>query len=156
MSELKFYLCNTPAGPQYVHLQADAKKLDPNFRTVLIDTSKQALMDRLNELMRGPIQGISLVDDEVEEVESAMTAPQPPPPPRTPAYHPAMPPTTARSIAQTAWEEFIYDIPPTEAFRLTSLEKTIAVRKAEIAGEPPVFEEPPAPHRKSWNKNLDD
>jgi hypothetical protein len=59
---LKFYLCQTPEGPQYVHLQADAKKIDPNYETVYVDTSKQALMDRLNHLMRSPVQGISLAE----------------------------------------------------------------------------------------------
>lgn len=49
---MKFYLCQTPHGPQYVHLQADAKRIDPNFETVEIDLSKGAIMDRLNDLMR--------------------------------------------------------------------------------------------------------
>ena len=49
---MKFYLCQTEAGPQLVHLQADAKKIDPNFETILIDLSKQAIMERLNDLMR--------------------------------------------------------------------------------------------------------
>ncbi len=49
---MKFYLCQTDVGPQYVHLQADAKKIDPNFETVEIDFAKQPMMDRLNDLMR--------------------------------------------------------------------------------------------------------
>ena len=49
---MKFYLCQTADGPQYVHLQADAKKIDPNYETVEIDLSKAAIMDRLNDLMR--------------------------------------------------------------------------------------------------------
>lgn len=49
---LKFYLCQTEDGPQFVHLLADAKKLDKGYETVEIDTAKQPLMDRLNDLMR--------------------------------------------------------------------------------------------------------
>ena len=49
---MKFYLCETADGPQYVHLQADAKKIDPAFKTVEIDLSKGAIMERLNDLMR--------------------------------------------------------------------------------------------------------
>lgn len=49
---MKFYLCQTEVGPQYVHLQADAKKIDPNYETVELDTSKGPLMDLLNDLMR--------------------------------------------------------------------------------------------------------
>lgn len=145
MSELKFYLCNTPEGQQLVHLQADAKRIDPKYQTVLIDTSKQALMDRLNGLMR-QAGGTPAPVDEVEE-----GAPAPPPPPKTPTYQPSMPPTTARSVAQTAWEEFIFDIPVSEAFRLDSLERTIAARRAEIAGEPQAEEAAPV-RRKGWKK----
>lgn len=49
---IKFYLVQTEEGPQLEHLQAEAKKRDPSFQTIHIDTTKQPLMDRLNELMR--------------------------------------------------------------------------------------------------------
>ena len=49
---IKFYLVDTPEGPQLEHLQAEAKKRDPNFQTIHVDTTKQPLMERLNDLMR--------------------------------------------------------------------------------------------------------
>lgn len=49
---MKAYLCQTSDGPQYVHLQADAKRLDKNHETVEIDTAKGPLLDLLNELLR--------------------------------------------------------------------------------------------------------
>lgn len=49
---MKYYLCQTPDGPQYAHLQTEAKALDPNFQTVELDFSKQAMMKMLNDLLR--------------------------------------------------------------------------------------------------------
>lgn len=71
---LKFYLCQTPDGPQYVHLQADAKKIDPNYQTVFVDTSKQPLMERLNDLLRRAHGGAAL------EEPAVVSRPAPPRP----------------------------------------------------------------------------
>ena len=37
---MKFYLCQTTDGPQYVYTQIDAAKLDRNFETVNIDVAQ--------------------------------------------------------------------------------------------------------------------
>lgn len=47
---MKFYLCQTPAGPRLAGTQADAKALDKNFTTVDWATDKDALMERFNDL----------------------------------------------------------------------------------------------------------
>lgn len=134
---LKFYLCQTPAGPQYVHLQADAKKLDPNYQTVFVDTSKQALMDRLNHLMRGPIQGINLAEGDDEVVPEPVVRVAPPPPPPNPLRSPAVQARVERTYDQIGFEEFIQSIPADEAHRLPLLADMIATRRAELADTAP-------------------
>jgi hypothetical protein len=57
---MKFYLCQTPLGPQLAGTQADAKALDKNFETVEWATDKDALMERFNDLF-AQIAGIAAV-----------------------------------------------------------------------------------------------
>lgn len=118
---MKFYLCQTEEGPQYVHLQADAKKIDPNFETVEIDLAKQAIMERLNDLMRRAHA------QPVEEGPVAQPAP-PPSPTRTPEAKARV----ERTLDQVGFEQFIWDIPDSEAHRLDILERIIKERRAEI------------------------
>lgn len=150
MAGLKFYLCQTPDGPQYVHLQIDAKKLDPNYQTVEIDTSKQALMDRLNGLMRG--NSAAFVIDDPEEDEPVVFAPPPPPP--SPLRSAKATEMMGRTYDQIGFEEFIWSIPDDEATRLDTLEKIIAARRREISnpGERTETPEPVHTGRKPWGK----
>lgn len=120
---MKYYLCQTEDGPQYFHLQADAKKIDPNFEVVEIDLSKQALMDRLNGLMRQA--NAAPTRDEGGPVSAPVTPPRPNRPPEVEA-------SVQRSYDQIGFEEFIWDIPDTETHRLDILEKIIAERRREI------------------------
>ena len=73
---MKAYLCETESGPQYVHLQADAKRLDRNYQTVEIDTAKGPLLDMLNDLLRRA-HGAATPEEPV-----AHSRPAPPPPPK--------------------------------------------------------------------------
>jgi len=150
MAGLKFYLCQTSDGPQYVHLQADAKKLDPTYETVEIDTSKQALMDRLNHLLRSPVSGLSLVDDDedLEEPDGPVAAPAP----RSTGRKPDVAKRVERTYDQIEFEHFIWSIPDDEAYRLNLLEKIIKERRAEIAGEAKAPAPPPPPLRNEWKK----
>jgi hypothetical protein len=124
---LKFYLCQTTDGPQYVHLQADAKRIDPKFETVEVDLTKEAIMNRLNELMRQAHTG-AVPDASLEEPQDIPPAPVAPPAPKPVAK----PDRAARNDAQIAWEEFIWDIPAGEAYRLNTLQKVIEERRTEI------------------------
>lgn len=149
---LKFYLCQTPAGPQYVHLQADAKKIDPNYETVFVDTSKQALMDRLNHLMRSPIKGLSLMED--DEPEEPVARPRPAPQPMTPPQSPEVLARIGRTYSQIDVEEFICGVPAGEIYRLDSLEALIKDHRNSLLnqGARQSQAEPEAPTRKQWGK----
>lgn len=59
---MKYYLCQTPDGPQYAATQVDAKKLDKNFEIVDLDFSKLPMMERLNDLMRQAREGGADID----------------------------------------------------------------------------------------------
>jgi len=151
---LKFYLCQTPAGPQYVHLQADAKKIDPDYQTVFVDTSKPALMDRLNHLMRGPIKAIDYEEeDELEEPgDSPRPAPTPPPALRPPAVQARV----ERTYEQIDVEEFIFAVPLDEIYRLDTLEALIKDHRESLLN-PGVRKEQPAPaagRRTQWGKKA--
>jgi hypothetical protein len=122
---MKFYLCQTEEGPQYVHLQADAKKLDPNFETVEIDLAKQAIMERLNDLMR------QASNQPVEDTGGPVAAPVAPPRPNRP---PEVEKRVERTHDQIGFEDFIWDIPDDEAYRLDKLEAIIKERRSEIKG----------------------
>lgn len=126
---LKFYLCQTEVGPQLEHLQAEAKRRDPNFTVTFVDTAKQPLMERLNDLMRraNGFGGTDLVEQEEPEDVS------PPPRPATPLRSPAVQAMIERTYDQVGFEQFIWDIPDSEARRLDSLERIIAERRKEIA-----------------------
>ena len=62
---MKAYLCQTEDGPQYIHLQADAKRIDKNYQTVEIDVAKGPLLDMLNDLMRRAYAGSTLEEPAV-------------------------------------------------------------------------------------------
>lgn len=125
---MKFYLCQTEVGPQLVHLQADAKKTDPNFETIEIDLSKQAIMARLNDLMRQAHAPAAL-----EEQESAVTVSSPAPPaPKKPDKAAAQ---LERIFDQTAVEEFLWRVPVSETYRLDTIENICAERRQEIKKE---------------------
>ena len=149
---LKFYLCQTPAGPQYIHLQADAKKIDPNYQTVFVDTSKQALMDRLNHLMRSPIKGLSLTED--DEPEEPAGGPRPAPQPMTPPQSPEVLARIGRTYSQIDVEEFIFSVPADEIYRLDHLESIIKSHRDSLLN-PGVRKPQPEPERpahKQWGK----
>lgn len=148
---LKFYLCQTSVGPQYVHLQADAKKTDPNYETVYVDTSKQALMDRLNHLIRGPLQGISLAEGD-EDPDEPYTAPTPAPAPQTNLRSPHVQERLQRIYDATGFEDFIWNIPDEEAFRLDNLENIIKERRDEINGIKRERAPIPEPTKSRWGK----
>jgi len=152
---LKFYLCQTPSGPQYVHLQADAKKIDPNYQTVFVDTSKQALMDRLNHLMRGPIRGIDSMEmDEPEEPgETPRPAPTPPPALRPPAVQARV----ERMYEQIDVEEFLFRVPVDEIYRLDALEAIIKDQRERLLNPGVRKAQPTEPERtgrKQWGKKA--
>lgn len=149
MAGLKFYLCQTPTGPQYVHLQIDAKKLDPNYQIVEIDTSKQALMDRLNELLRAAGQVPAPLGEGEEEVIER-TPPSPPSPLRSAKATEMM----GRTYDQIGFEEFIWSIPDDEIKRLDTLERIIHERRREIThpGEIVADTQPARTGRKWGNK----
>lgn len=151
---LKFYLCQTPAGPQYVHLQADAKKIDPNYETVYVDTSKQALMERLNELMRGPIQAIDPAENGAVWEEPA-EQPRSAPLPMVPEWRPQhVIDCIERTYAQIDVETFICAVPKTEIYRLDSLEALIKSHRESLLnpGARNHQPEPERPARKQWGK----
>lgn len=159
---LKFYLCQTPAGPQYVHLQADAKKIDPNYQTVFVDTSKQAIMERLNHLMAGPVQGIDpmeLDQPEVDEDEPdgpgttyrwAQSSPNAPKPA-------AVLDRIERTYAQIDAEAFICAVPLDEIHRLDALEGLIKSHRESLLN-PGIRTQPPVPaasrRQKQWGKKA--
>lgn len=124
---MKFYLCQTDDGPQYIHLQIDAKKLDPNFETVEIDLSKEAIMNRLNDLMRRAHGNIAVFPDASPEEEKDPAGVSPPPD--------RQPSRSDQTEAQIAWEEFIFAIPVNEAYRLNTLQEVIEARRSEIERE---------------------
>lgn len=126
---LKFYLCQTEVGPQLEHLQAEAKKRDPNFTVTYVDTAKQPLMDRLNDLMR---RVHSAGDPELQEMDSEITPSVSPPPPPSSPRPPAVQAKIERTYDQIGFEQFIWDIPDSEAQRLDALEKIIKERRREI------------------------
>lgn len=128
---MKAYLCQTPDGPQYQHLQVEAKRLDPNYETVEIDTTKGPLLDQLNDLMRRAHATQPAAPAEAEEEGGIKTALVTPPPPK-PVVKVAMPPHAARNDAQIAWEEFIWSIPANEAYRIDVLQKALTERSNEI------------------------
>lgn len=125
---LKFYLCQTEVGPQLEHLQAEAKKRDPNFKVTYVDTAKQPLMDRLNDLMRRVHHNICVEQEEPEDV----SLPVPPPRPVTTLRAPPVQAKVERTYDQIGFEQFIWDIPDDEAQRLDVLEKIIKERRREI------------------------
>lgn len=125
---MKFYLCQTEVGPQLVHLQADAKKIDPNFETILIDLSKQAIMDRLNDLMRQ-------AHAPAASMEEASPVSVSPPPPSAPKKLDKAAQYMERVFDQTAVEEFIWRVPSNETFRLDTIENICRERRAEIREE---------------------
>lgn len=125
---MKFYLCQTPEGPQYVHLQADAKKIDPKFEVVEIDLAKEPIMNRLNELMR---QAHAPAAPEEEEPVSVSSPSPPASKPKTDKAAQYM----ERVFDQTAVEEFIWRVPAKETFRLDTIESVCAERRQEIAKE---------------------
>ncbi len=125
---MKFYLCQTEVGPQLVHLQADAKKIDPNFETILIDLSKQAIMDRLNDLMRQ-------AHAPAAPMEEASPVSVSPPPPSAPKKLDKAAQYMERVFDQTAVEEFIWRVPSNETFRLDTIENICRERRAEIKEE---------------------
>jgi hypothetical protein len=151
---LKFYLCQTPAGPQYVHLQADAKKIDPNYETVFVDTSKQAIMDRLNHLMRGPIRAIDDTDEPEEPAE----------PTRRPAFSaypdlrpPAVLARVERMYEQIDVETFLFAVPLDEIYRLDALEAIIKDQRERLLNpgvRKPQPTEPERTGRKQWGKKA--
>jgi hypothetical protein len=150
---LKFYLCQTPNGAQYVHLQADAKKLDPDYQTVFVDTSKPALMDRLNHLIRGPIKAIDYEeDDEQEPGDAPRPAPTPPPVLRSPAVQARV----ERTYEQIDVEEFIFAVPLDEIYRLDSLEALIKDHRETLLnpGIRKPQPDPAAGRRTQWGKKL--
>ena len=126
---LKFYLCQTEDGPQLEHLQAEAKKRDPNFKVTYVDTAKQPLMDRLNDLMRRVHSG-SILEPQETDPEVA-NIPSPPPPPAS-SYSPVVQAKIERTYDQIGFEKFIWDIPDSEAQRLDVLEGIIKERRREI------------------------
>lgn len=125
---MKFYLCQTEVGPQLVHLQADAKKTDPNFETILIDLSKQAIMDRLNDLMRQAHAPAA----PMEEASSVSVSPPPPSASKQPDKAAQY---MERVFDQTAVEEFIWRVPSNETFRLDTIENICRERRVEIREE---------------------
>jgi hypothetical protein len=150
---LKFYLCQTPTGPQYVHLQADAKKIDPNYQTVFVDTSKQAIMERLNHLMRGPIRAIDDMDEPEEPDEQPRSAPRPSMPEWRPQH---VIDCIERTYAQIDVETFICAVPKAEIYRLDSLEALIKSHRESLlnpGGRKPE-PEPERPARKHWGKKA--
>lgn len=129
---LKFYLCQTEVGPQLEHLQVEAKKRDPNFTVTFVDTAKQPLMERLNDLMRRA-NGFGGTDPVEQEEPEDVSPPAPPPRPATPLRSPAVQAMIERTYDQVGFEQFIWDIPDSEAHRLDILERIIAERRKEIA-----------------------
>lgn len=120
---MKFYLCQTEDGPQYQHLQSEAKKTDPNFQTIELDTSKGPLMDLLNRLMRQAHAATGAASEEPATVSRPA-----PPPTRSPAVNSRV----ERAYDAVGFEEFIWDVPADEAHRLDSFERIITERRKEI------------------------
>lgn len=125
---MNFYLCQTEVGPQLVHLQADAKKTDPNFETILIDLSKQAIMERLNDLMRQ-------AHAPAAPMEEASPVSVSPPPPSASKKPDKAAQYMERVFDQTAVEEFLWRVPPNETFRLDTIEAICRERRDEIREE---------------------
>jgi hypothetical protein len=126
---IKFYLISTEDGPQLEHLQVEAKKRDPHFKTIYVDTTKQPLMERLNDLMRRANGGASAPT--VEEGEVLEVAPLPPLTSSSPIKRPAK---SERIYDQIGFEQFVWDLPDEEAHRLDILEAIIKERRDEING----------------------
>lgn len=127
---MKAYLCQTDAGPQYIHLQADAKKLDPSFVTEDIDLTKEPLLARINDLMRrahaNEVAPAVSLEEEQDINPPALASP---PAPKVSS----MPPHAVRNEIQIDWEEFIFTIPDKEAYRLDALQKVIDAQREIIA-----------------------
>lgn len=146
---MKYYLCQTPNGPQLADTQANAKALDKNYQTVEIDFAKHPMMDHLNDLMRrahanegGAATGLTMVDrtgdtpvvrpatrDEADAILSAEI-------PQAGNAH-RKPQQPSRDRAQRTWdqielEEFIFAIPSKEAYRLDAIQSVIDARREEL------------------------
>lgn len=130
---MKFYLCQTPEGPQYVHLQADAKKIDPKFETVEVDLAKEPIMNRLNDLMR-KAHAASLPEPNAPMEETRRQRQEMPPPSASKKPDKAAQ-YMERVFDQTAVEEFIWRVPANETFRLDTIEAICAERRNEIKKE---------------------
>lgn len=144
---IKFYLISTEDGPQLEHLQAEAKKRDPNFQTIYVDTTKQPLMDRLNDLMRrahGDGEQAPVVEEEgPDRIQTT------PPPPTT-----KRPPQIERMYDQTGFEQFVWDMPAEEVRRLDTLEAIIKERRDEINGVKRERAPTPEPTKSRWGKKT--
>lgn len=117
---MKAYLCQTELGPQYIHLQAEAKKLDPSFQTVEIDTAKEALLTMLNALLRDrdtPVQQSEDIKPILEEVKVS---------------HKRSSKVVSRTYEQIDVEEFIFAIPEAESYRLNQIQVILDERKREL------------------------
>lgn len=124
---MKAYRCMTEVGPQYLHLQADAKKADPNYETVEIDVTKSVLLDMINDLLRRLYAAENGASPAAQEEEQDI--PPAPAPPPAPKPKPSMPPHAVRNDMQIDWEEFIFSIPDGEAYRLDALQRTLDAQR---------------------------
>ena len=138
---MKYYLCQTDAGPQFARNQAEAAKLDRHAVIEEVSTEKDDLMERLNVLMRtvyeyqtgkvqvlvgeglGPIvseeEGNARLDALIEEQETAAKTRKK----ETSRWE--------RTMDQIAVEQFIHDTPEGELQRLEVLERCIVSRRQE-------------------------
>jgi hypothetical protein len=74
---LKFYLCQTSAGPRLSPTQADAKKLDPDFETIELADDKDSRIKHINSLFE-QIAGTAPVAAAEPDDEMPVEAPEKP------------------------------------------------------------------------------
>lgn len=128
---MKFYLCQTPDGPQLAATQEEAKALDRKFEKIEIDMSQRPIMERLNELMRRVHAAEAGEPAEIDDDEEQIAAPAPKP------VKASSDPNSATALMNRTWEqigieEWILAVPAREAYRLDNLASHIDTRRAEI------------------------
>lgn len=134
---MKYHLCQTPDGPQLARTQPEAAKLDKAYVEIDIDTSKDALMDMLNDLYRRlhiAENGVVQADDAPKTIEE-LYGPRVEVAPEAPKARKgvgAVEERMNRTWDQIAIETYIFDVPVDEAHRLDRLSECITTRRGEI------------------------
>jgi hypothetical protein len=149
---MNFYLCSTDKGQRLAGTQADAKALDPRFKSHEVPTDKPGLMGYINSLFSA-LANVASAAAPAQPVEEAapVAAPAPAPPPK--ATEPMRPgdcpmchrsPAGAALLAKGASADEVGDmIMQMSGFQLDKIEAALTDRRAEVAREKAAASPPP-------------